>query len=67
MRKINYVKDSKAFWETRKKSRDAVDKALASRSFTEKLVIADKMHAHHAAMRNAKKIAYKSSPKPAET
>ena len=56
MKKINYTQDSKKFWQSRKKSRDAVDKDLASRSFTEKLVIASKMHAHHAAMRNAKKI-----------
>lgn len=57
MRKVHYVKDTKKFWETRKKSREAVDKALESRSFTEKLVIMDKMNANHKAMRNAKKIA----------
>ncbi len=57
MKNIHYIQDTKKFWQTRKESRDAVDKALASRSFTEKLVIADKMHAHHKAMRNAKKIA----------
>ena len=57
MRKINYVQDSIAFWETRKKSRNAVDEKLSRLSFTEKLVIVDKMHANHTAMRNAKKIA----------
>ena len=57
MAKSNYVKNSKAFWKTRKKSRDAVDKALAGRTFTEKLVITDKMHANHEAMRKAKREA----------
>lgn len=56
MRKINYAKDSKAFWEIRKKSRNAVDRNLSGLSFTEKLVIADKMRAHHEALRKAKKI-----------
>ena len=50
------MQDSIAFWETRKKSRNAVDEKLSRLSFTEKLVIVDKMHANHTAMRNAKKI-----------
>ncbi len=56
MKKINYIKDTKKFWQARKKSRDAVDKDLANRSFTEKLAITSKMHANHAAMRNAKQL-----------
>ena len=56
MRKTNYVKNSKAFWESRKKSREVVDNELSRLSFTEKLVIADKMRANHEAMRDAKKV-----------
>ena len=54
--KINYVKDTKKFWQSRKVSRDAVDKDLASRSASEQRLIRKKMHTHHAAMRNAEKI-----------
>jgi len=56
MKKINYIQDSKKFWESHRKSREAVDKELASRSFSEKLVIMDKMNANHEAMRNAREI-----------
>jgi len=66
MRKINYIQDSKKFWQSRKKSRDAVDKDLASRSFPEKLVIMGKMNANHEAMRNMKRV-IKSSPKASKT
>ena len=66
MRKINYVKDLKAFWQTRKKSRNAVDEKLARLSFTEKLVITERMQANHDAMRNAKRITT-ASPKSSKT
>lgn len=66
MRKINYVEDLRAFWETRRKSRNAVDRNLSRLSFTEKLVIADKMRANHIAMRDAKRVT-KASPKPSKT
>jgi hypothetical protein len=57
MKKINYIQDTKKFWQAHKKSRDAVDKDIASRSPKEQRVVRDKMRANHAAMRNAKKIA----------
>ena len=57
MKKINYIQDTKKFWQAHKESRDAIDKDFASRPSTEQLVIKAKMRAHHAAMRNAKKIA----------
>ena len=56
MKKINSAHDSKVFWETRRKSRDEVDRKLSRLSFTEKLIIAEKMRANHEAMKKAKKI-----------
>ena len=56
MKKINYIENTERFWQSRKKSRDAVDKDLAGRSAPKQLAIRDKMLAHHTAMRNAKKV-----------
>ncbi len=57
MRKINYIQDTKEFWQAHKESRDAIDKDIASRSPAKQRVIKMKMQANHMAMRNAKKIA----------
>ena len=51
---IKYMTELDKFWQIRKKSRDAVDKALASRSPEDKLKITEKMRANHDAMRRAK-------------
>ena len=51
---IKYITELDKFWQARKESREAVDKALASRSFTDKLKIMEKMKVHHDAMRRAK-------------
>jgi len=56
MRKINYIQDTKRFWQTHKESRDAIDKDIAHRSPAEQRVIRATMHANHALMRNAKKV-----------
>ena len=56
MKKINYIQDTKKFWQAHKESRAARDKDIASRPLEERLMIKDKMRANHAAMRNARKI-----------
>ncbi|MFC1912881.1 hypothetical protein ACFLX7_01625 [Chloroflexota bacterium] len=56
MTKINYIQGAKRFWQSRKKSRTAVDKGLASRPPAEQIAIKAKMLANHKAMRDAKKI-----------
>lgn len=56
MKKINYIQDTKKFWQTHKESRDAIDKDIASRPLKERLMVREKMRANHAAMRNARKI-----------
>ena len=57
MGKINYIQDTKKFWQAHKESRDAIDRDIASRSPAEQRVIKAKMRANHTAMRNATKIA----------
>jgi len=56
MKRINYVQDTKKFWQAHKESRDAIYKDIAQRPIAEKRVVKDKMHANHDAMRNAKRI-----------
>ncbi len=56
MKKINYIQDTKKFWQAHKESREAVDKDIASRSPEEQHIIKAKMRANHEAMRNARRI-----------
>jgi hypothetical protein len=57
MKKINYIQDTKRFWQAHKESREAIDKDFESRPLAEQRVIRATMRANHAAMRNAKKVA----------
>lgn len=57
MKTINYIQDTKKFWQAHKESRDAIDRDIAHRPSAEQRVINAKMRANHTAMRNAKKIA----------
>ena len=54
MDNIYYLKDSKKFWETRKKAREAKDKKLARLSFPEKIAMTEKIQADYEVLRNAK-------------
>ena len=56
MKKAHYVKDTKAFWQERKKARQNLDKKMASLSYPEKLVITAKMQENHKALRRAKQL-----------
>jgi len=49
-----YLKDSKKFWETHKKARQAKDKKLAKLPFSEKTAMAEKIQADYEVLRNAK-------------
>ncbi len=56
MKKVNYVKDTKAFWQERKRARQNLDKKLSSLPFSEKLVITEKMRENHGALHRAKQL-----------
>ena len=56
MRKINYIKDTKKFWQAHKESRNAIDVDITNRPPAEQRTIMAKMRANHMAMRNAKKM-----------
>ncbi|MGD9117295.1 MAG: hypothetical protein PVJ08_00940 [Dehalococcoidia bacterium] len=49
-----YLKDSKKFWETRKKAREAKDKRLARLPFSEKAVMTERIQADYEVLRNAR-------------
>ena len=56
MKKVNYVRDSNKFWQTREKARKDLDKKLANLPYSEKVTITEKMQANHAFLRKAKRI-----------
>lgn len=49
-----YLKDSKEFWEVRKKAREANDKRLARLPFSEKVAMTEKLQADYELLRNAR-------------
>jgi len=49
-----YLKDSKKFWDTRKKARHSKDKKLISLPFTEKAAMSERIQADYELLRNAK-------------
>lgn len=54
MNNIYYLKDSKKFWETRKRAREAKDKKLASLPFSEKATMTERIQADYEVLQNAK-------------
>jgi len=55
MGKDFYLKDSKKFWETRKKAREEREKRLARLPFSEKAAIVEKLQIDYEALRNTRK------------
>ena len=54
MNNMYYPKDSKKFWETRRKARQIRDKRLAKLPFSEKTAITERVQADYEVLRNAK-------------
>ena len=54
MENTYYLKDSKKFWETHKKAREARDKRLAELPFSIKVTITEKLQTDSEALRNAR-------------
>ncbi len=54
MDNVYYLKDSKKFWGTREKAREAKDKRLARLPFSEKVAMTEKIQADYELLRNAK-------------
>ena len=67
MTNINYIKDTKKFWQTREKARRNLDAKRASVSYSEKIIIADKLRSDARLLKNGRITSSKSSPKPSQT
>jgi len=67
MTKVNYMKDTKGFWQTREKARKNLDAKRASASYSEKIIIADKLHSDARLLKSGRIISPKPSPKPSKT
>lgn len=60
MKKIPYLKDTKAFWRERDAARSALDKKRANAPFTEKVRIAEKLRADADFLRSGRIVSSKS-------
>ena len=67
MTKVNYLKDTKRFWQTHEKARRNLDAKRASVSYSEKLTIASKLRSDARFLKSGRIISSKSSPKPLKT
>ena len=67
MTKVNYLKDTKRFWQTREKARKNLDTKRTSASYSEKVTIADKLRSDARFLKSGRIISSKSSPKPPKT
>ena len=54
MDNVYYLKDSKKFWETHEKAREARDKRLARLPFSEKVAITEKLQTDSEVLQKAK-------------
>lgn len=63
MSNVNYLKDTKKFWQTREKARRNLDTKRASVSFSKKATIAGKLRSDARFLKSGRIISSKSSPK----
>lgn len=67
MTKVNYLKDTKRFWQTREKARRNLDAKRASVSYSEKVTTASKLRSDARFLKSGRIISSKPSPKPSKT
>lgn len=63
MTKVDYLKDTKKFWQTREKARRNLDAKRAGVSFGKKATIAEKLRSDARFLKSGRIISSKSSPK----
>lgn len=61
MTKVNYIRDTKKFWQARERARTALDKKRADNPYTVKTEIAQKLRADAAFLKSGRIV---SSSKP---
>jgi len=67
MTKVNYLKDTKGFWQAREKARKNLDAKRADVSYSEKVNIADKLRSDARFLKSGRIASCKSSLKPSKT
>ena len=60
MKQVNYIKDTKRFWQERKNARASLDIKQGSASPTQKAVIAEKLRSDARFLKSVKVISVKS-------
>ena len=56
MKKMNYLKDTKSFWEARRKAREELDKKRANAPISEKVAIVQKLNEDRQLLKKARSV-----------
>ena len=64
MTKANYLKDTRKFWRVRERARKSLDARRTSASYSEKVLIAEKLRLDKQFLKSGFLNKSKSSPKP---
>jgi hypothetical protein len=59
MANTHYMKDTKKFWQARGEARTALDKKRADASFSEKVEVAEKLHADASFLKSGRVVSSK--------
>lgn len=64
MKNINYMKDTKKFWQERRKARQALDVKRAGVSYSEKVAISERLRSDAVFLKSGRVVHSKATPKP---
>ncbi len=64
MKNISYMKDTKKFWQERRKARQELDVKRAGVSFSEKVAISERLRSDAAYLKSGRVAHSKATPKP---
>ena len=64
MKNVDYIKDTKKFWQERRKARQELDVKRAGVSFSEKVAISERLRADAVFLKSGRVAHSKATPKP---
>ncbi len=63
MKNINYMKDTKRFWQERRKARQKLDAQRAGASYREKVAISERLRSDAVFLKSGRVVHSKATPK----
>ncbi len=64
MKNVDYMKDTKRFWQERRKARQELDVKRAGVSYSEKVAVSERLRADAAFLKSGRVVHSKAAPKP---